>query len=495
MSLEFLLPASWSSAAATNYRVSQHAYKNTDRYEQSLDVYHPLLLQEDDNNDKSEKPVIVLVMGSGWMGHIGIYLYFHSTFRWFLSQSIHSTTSHPNDGTFVIPSITTTIQQQQQQRFLFLHGQNAATTIDEMTDDVAAALQYVQENSIELGISNNSKLIIGGYSSGGHLLATYINGIQQNDIDDDSRRRKLNLDRIVGVLYLSAVFSLDNCWFINILTYIVFGRWSWQMPSSSSPMTTISDSYLVTREKQLPHLIIGCQKETFGIPILDHAFATLEYWDKIKQQQYSKSSSKCVLVPSNHWCILSSTALTDALETNIPQVFFVNSQTTKEEEHAGEKNNDDTTTPTPELRRQAEVLSSEAYTNSMNSVTTTTTSANADADASADSPVPSLTNDDSDDNDNDDDMITPGSSSSFDNRDGTTTTTTPELHRQAEVLSSGSSLRSLTSTSTTNNKNNNKNNSSNSNSSSRKNSPTPELRRQQEVLSSFNSATSVTTNE
>jgi hypothetical protein len=181
---------------------------------------------------------------------------------------------------------------------LFWQGQGAAT-MDDMLKDVATAFHYIFENSKQLGFGDDCKFVVGGYSSGAHLAATYFN-----------TQEKIVNERLSGILYLSGMLSLD-CWALNIITLVVLGKWTWELPS---PFKTIVKS----QQKAVPHLLIGCRHEFFGLPILDRAFPSIEYAEKVQQ---GNRLSRCILVPSNHWTMLSSDVLTHALEEHLPLVF------------------------------------------------------------------------------------------------------------------------------------------------------------------------------
>jgi hypothetical protein len=53
-----------SSVPRTKY--TRYFYKGNERFEQSLDVWEPVDVLKD---GKESHPLVVLVVGSGWMGH------------------------------------------------------------------------------------------------------------------------------------------------------------------------------------------------------------------------------------------------------------------------------------------------------------------------------------------------------------------------------------------------------------------------------------------
>jgi predicted esterase len=313
MLFPFFLWSSSPSKTTYSYQVSRHNYTSSDRYEQSLDVYHV------DYNDRETKkrPVIVLVMGSGWMGHAA---WLYTLTGWWNARGPKSISSRlgytcisirHSGGFFHYKAMAShaillciffpdyVIFWLLLLLILCMQGQDAATSVEDMMDDVATAFDYIETNSTELGIGEDTKLIIGGYSSGAHLLAHYVN--QQPQLSE----------QVCGILYISGVLSLD-CWAMNAITMTVFGRWTWDLPS---PIESVMESPIAS----LPHLLVGCHNELFGLPILNGTFCSEEYCEKVRR---GNSASKCVLVSSNHWFVLSSQALTDALAEHIPLVIL-----------------------------------------------------------------------------------------------------------------------------------------------------------------------------
>jgi hypothetical protein len=118
-------------------------------------------------------------------------------------------------------------------------------------------------------------------------------------------------NKFFGILYLSGVLSLD-CWAMNVITKTVFGRLTWELPFRT-------ESAMKLPIASLPHLLVGCHNELFGSPILNGTFCSEEYCEKVRR---GNSASKCGLVSSNHWFVLSSQALRDALVARIPLVIL-----------------------------------------------------------------------------------------------------------------------------------------------------------------------------
>ena len=365
-----------------NYTKSRHFYTPFNRHEQSLDIYQPttttrrkILNKDDDDNDENDDAlVLVLVMGSGWMGHAK-WVYMMT--NWWNSQCPDSICSQlgitcitiRHSGGFFNPIILTifTIVMLCLIRptwyvlwllcYIILFVQSfGAATMDEMLQDVSTAINFLHNNTQKLGLDNNNnnnkdcKFVVGGYSSGAHLAATYLNRIQHLNHNNNNN----NNERIVGVCYLSGVLSLKNDIIMKLICMIVFGTTTDRLPSPlddmiTSSRTTSSSSSTTTLPIicTLPHLLIGCQYEIFGIPyILDNVFCSNKYYQHISD---GNKFSRCILLPSssltstnNHWTMLSSIDLTTALEENFFTTFTSNNNDNNNNNNNNNKNNNNT---------------------------------------------------------------------------------------------------------------------------------------------------------
>ncbi len=306
------------------YTITRHYYTKvltqTKRTEQSLDVYEP--------HHKLSPTTIVLVMGSGWLGHV--WWVYAGTNWWNASGpatiarlGYRCISVRHSGGFFQVPTIqtcfrypwlflavlvilTSSMQSALETKpsvpacgaisamlviWMFLQWQaTGAAYLDDMVNDVADAFRYIHH---DLG---QQKIVVGGYSSGGHVVATWLS------------RQKETPPWIHGVLYLSGVLSLDST-LMNAVTLTVFGQWAYRIPS---PYTRSIHCESLPPPPHLPHLIIGCHEETFGIPILDKTFCAQVYADQLR------APAKCVLVDSNHWSVLSSRTLSNALQKYLP---------------------------------------------------------------------------------------------------------------------------------------------------------------------------------
>jgi acetyl esterase/lipase len=176
-----------------------------------------------------------------------------------------------------------------------------------MLNDVANALQWVHQNQ-GMVMGPHNQLVFGGYSSGGHIAATVLQRphlLQERGMEPSQM--------IQGVLLLSGVLSVrpfqqgQQRWLTDMLTNSIFGD---QVASLPSPLES-------TNHPRLPHLLIGCKYEVFGLSILDAFFASPQYNEQV---QYQNIPSKYVEVDSNHWNILGSQELQEALHIELPRL-------------------------------------------------------------------------------------------------------------------------------------------------------------------------------
>jgi hypothetical protein len=200
--------------------------------------------------------------------------------------------------------------------FLAWQGQGAAT-LDDMVQDVADALHFIHS---ELSLphrpsadptspSKKSPILLGGYSSGGHVVATLLSSQYSDKI-----KTLQEPEWIQGVFYLSGVLSLDS-WLMNAVTLTEFGKWARDIPSPYTQQPQ-QRRCLPQPSTIYPHLIIGCRYETFGVPVLDATLCAPAYAKWLSSQHHVPA--RCVLVDSNHWSVLNSRALSVALQENLP---------------------------------------------------------------------------------------------------------------------------------------------------------------------------------
>jgi len=328
------------------YNITRHFYTPSMRIEQSLDVYQPIRQRMHEGSIDKDRPVIVLVMGSGWLGHAR---WIYTMTNWWnasapqliCGQLGYTCISIRHSGAFLsrgaillicilmlmlIPfvarlfSCAIILNDGSHSLLLVLgifsigvvliwQGQGAAT-LDDMIQDVATALHFTQHHSKELRIAD-SHLVLGGYSSGAHVVAMFL------------LSKEVLPPNICGILYLSGILSLDS-WAMNAVTLSVFGKWSCNVPP---PLISDSNPTVTTNRLPplLPHLIVGCHKELFGIPWLNATFCAKRYqqwllstFSSLQQEtSTTATNARCVLVHSNHWSVLSSQALAQALSEHL----------------------------------------------------------------------------------------------------------------------------------------------------------------------------------
>ena len=195
----------------TGYERTTFAYTNSEAYEQSLDVYRPTV-------PAIGAPVVVLIPGSGWLGHRA-FLY-----RLFGLQNALGARSLAaigctcvcvrHRGAFIKPppakffallaAVATWLTSDGWFGFIAMASAfkcvlgvlvlwslwallaSGAATHDEMLDDVARALAWAHSVEVELagelrghrdfispGEPTRPKRLLGGYSSGGHLVTPH----------------------------------------------------------------------------------------------------------------------------------------------------------------------------------------------------------------------------------------------------------------------------------------------------------------------------------
>ncbi|GAX10317.1 hypothetical protein FisN_3Lh520 [Fistulifera solaris] len=304
--------------------VTRHYYSRQHRtFETSLDVYVP------SSSTTRISSIVVLVVGSAWMGHTP-WIY-RGTSWWnragprAVAQTSLCICVRHRGAFFQIPSPsilcvillvswlgTTSFWIT---LFLFLTwmwlkmvGQDAAS-LAEMQSDVEQAIQWIQQNKSNLcGQYTGGKdvpMYFGGYSSGAHVALTVL-------------QRSAELTSVFqGIVLLSGVLAVRPAevlpekdhprWLTDSILQIVFGL----KDAKSIP------SPLAGTIPPLPHLIIGCEEELWGWNWLNVFFCSRSYAEKARHCGIPVSYHEIV---SDHWFILSHPELPKLLQRELPRL-------------------------------------------------------------------------------------------------------------------------------------------------------------------------------
>lgn len=246
---------------------------------------------------------------------------------------------------------------------------NGSASFDQMQNDVMDALAFVEKNKKRLGLNISSELpiIFGGYSSGGHVASCcaqepnlwkqrnlpspdiycesllYISpvlstkpyaeiqmcrrisslssssmspsssmpSLSPSEVSDQNAAARRALEKSSSSTSSSAsLSSLQSTsspptWLTSALVKAIFGHAAAQTPS---PIHSYHKS------PSLPTTFVGCRKEMFGLNWLDLFFCSPTYSNLLNSRGID---SRYVAVDSDHWNILNSTVLSDALEEEI----------------------------------------------------------------------------------------------------------------------------------------------------------------------------------
>ena len=192
-----------------------------------------------------------------------------------------------------------------------------------------------EESPLQHSSNNKQSFVFGGYSSGGHVAATLL---QTPELFS-----KYNLPDpetfFDGILMISGVLavrpetvSMNNgettistpkapTWLIQFVMQTVWGPEA--VDQIPSPLTLLQDKQYCPR---LPHLLVGCRNELFGLSWLDIFFCSQAYCEAV--QLSTQQPAKHIQVNSDHWNILNSRALREALREELPRLNMKHQGTT-----------------------------------------------------------------------------------------------------------------------------------------------------------------------
>ncbi|EED86778.1 predicted protein [Thalassiosira pseudonana CCMP1335] len=246
-------------------------------------------------------------------------------------------------------------------------GGHGAASFEDMQNDVMDALAWFEENKERLQLSSRQKqqplpFVFGGYSSGGHVAASvmqqpdlwkernlpppsvycdavlYISPVLATRPYHDELEKKLaspssvpEMKKLSSVsLASSDTSSLSRTpstattassstsssvslspsnpppqWLTSALVKAIFGK---EATKVTSPIHTHHKS------PAIPHTFIGCNYEVFGLNWLDLFFCSEHYSELLQNMGVY---SRYVGVKSDHWNVLNSKVLSDALREEL----------------------------------------------------------------------------------------------------------------------------------------------------------------------------------
>jgi len=245
-------------------------------------------------------------------------------------------------------------------------GGVGAANFEDMQNDVMDALAWCAKNEERLhltrtptpqglsadGKANRRLFIFGGYSSGGHVAATvsqqphlwtdrnlcmphihcdsilYISPVLSTKSYSEILLRKVSslsstsslpslspseagsateqLSRLSSSTEASSTSSTSPTWLTNQVVKAVFGY--------HVAHTIPSPIHTYEKSPPIPHIFLGCHYEMFGLDWLDAFFCSPTYSELLSS---SGVESRYSAVHSDHWSILNSTQLSDALRKEL----------------------------------------------------------------------------------------------------------------------------------------------------------------------------------
>lgn len=200
-----------------------------------------------------------------------------------------------------------------------------AATHDEMLEDVCCALRWVLASRATLAHAGPAAapssdspppplppLVFGGYSSGAHVAVSLLQRPQLLTAHGLPPPPEL----CAGVLLLSGVLgtrltqpatSFLSPHLTDLVVTTAFG--------SAGAKALPSPVHEAERSPALPHLLLGCVHEVFGLPAVEAAFNDVMFCSRelAARLQARGVPAELIEVPSDHWFVLGSKELQAAL--------------------------------------------------------------------------------------------------------------------------------------------------------------------------------------
>jgi hypothetical protein len=134
---------------------------------------------------------------------------------------------------------------------------------------------------------------------------------------------------------------------MNLVTWSVFGVPANAIPSPlGRPPQTTTTRHPRNHHNHLRHLLIGCQKEVFGWTWWDGTFCTQAYHEWLTSPDVQMEARYTLLEGggalwnnNNHWSMLSSRALAQALKDDLPWLLRGSDDDDDQQQQQQPKNN------------------------------------------------------------------------------------------------------------------------------------------------------------
>ena len=306
-------------------RPRTHYYAGNARFEQSLDVYTPAYPEA---AGCEPLPLVVLVIGSAWCGHRH---FIYSGTSWWNSAGPKTVASlgavcvcirhrgaFPRPPTSLLGALLVAclLPLLPQHPLLLIAAvlllvwhplARGAATHEQMIDDVASALLWVRAHRTELvaapGAAPPAKMVFGGYSSGAHVAMCLL---QRPDLLA-ARGLPPPAELCDGVLLLSGVLGTRlTCSaaaapqgapaLTNSVSRMVFG--------AAAAEALPSPVHDVAASPTLPHLLVCCEHEVFGLPLLEEGmsvyFASREMAARLARRLAPRPTRSLLCSPMPH---------------------------------------------------------------------------------------------------------------------------------------------------------------------------------------------------